>query len=269
MSLSSSTALELRFVSVSVPSYLPECVPDWTTKIHLAMHKLSNESLLLLLCFISYQIYGHKKKGGIQRMYLLWGKSLKITSNILAWFSMMADLMREGPGSINLTSTVYSNNNGKQQRNLLSGAEKENVLQHHDATSMYYMCPLVPDMWLSNCLKLKMVNSDPFESLRSGSTIKRLCDMILTIMRSADLFASKHKVIWCILNDLPTMIYSFKLITWLSKERLPAPYMIDLLKIPPWKLQQDILLKQKNQGPNKKLNMLPMSRQFQYTNTSF
>lgn len=58
-------------------------------------------------------------------------------------------------------------------------------------------------------------------------------------------FASKHQVIWSILNDLPTVIYSFKLLTSLSKERLFHAYMIDLLKIPPWKLQQDNLT-QKN-----------------------
>ena len=48
MSLSScSQAAMLLYVC------LPERVPDWTTKTHLAMHKL---------CFISYQIYGHKNK---------------------------------------------------------------------------------------------------------------------------------------------------------------------------------------------------------------
>ena len=188
--------------------------------------------------------------------------------------------MREGPWSVNLTPTVYSNNHGKQRRNLLSGAEKQNVLQHHDASSMYY---LVEQIWKKttyvstctgyvaflNCLKQKIVNSDPFEALRSGSTIKRLCDMIVTIMRSPEISSSKHQVIWSILNDLPTVIFRFKLITSLSKERLFHAYMINLLKIPPWKLQQVSYFTQKKDFTAQIRNMLPMSRCFQYTNTSF
>lgn len=195
MSLSSCS--ETADVIVSVPSWM---CPWLNNKIQLAMHKLSNESHYTM-CFISYQIYGHKNKthqGNPNNVKLpatlshdstwwqiWWGRALDLSIWHLLYIPTIMVSNKE---------TFWV----ELRRNM-----SYNIMMHHLCTicltnkseTNKHMCPLVPDMRLSNCLKLKKCEFRPIWSSSKWIYYQATMWQDSNNHEVSRFFASKHQVI--------------------------------------------------------------------------